>query len=1238
MSICCANFLAPENGPADERWFRIFTTLLTESGPRGAMFPRQVLDGPVSWKLAEGARNNMAAAVAAALLAGGDYPEEAGQAMRAQLGWQNGYPLACGSPAAQFTFTYESCWLLPELVPVETDDRRVAWRDMLGPIHRTLDQIEVPVPRCEDKHSLAIIHAEDEGEYQFTGAAERLQAALARVLSHVDTYRGADFSGSSQKRLRCLQEVFHRHNAVLFLGHLRGATAAEAGGWKLSPDCTLTMAELGQFLRAHRAYAGLRGRPAWAVPELIFGNCCFSAGREPGETGLSYPKLFLDAGVRFFIGTWMDVVFNPRDVQGGLALVVRLAEEFFQRWGASPDGAVEHLYEAKRACGFHLSTALYQIYAAGGWQATQPENRQPLGPLIAGVTAGDRLGQYELDRELWADPTSRTFAARHVSTGGFHLVQVLADQLQEHPGLAVKLDAAARRLHEAVGKSEFHLLPDRSETVMLSRGGNDLRQLHVLVYDRPEGENADTWRALEPGRLDRDASDYFAQVLRLAAGLSAGLAELHAKQVLHGNFDRGSVVLRCQGKEDHVVIKDAWIRQAGLGRSTKARYAAPEELARAEGADQLKHDCWGLGVVLYELAVGRPPFDDEHPPQQGLRHTLQEVLGNAAGRVPTALDRVVRECLVPAANLRPSADFIARRLLLAIHGGGDYISDLESELNATIQAGHRLIAVQAADIDEMENTLCAMASHPHRNLSPLLPPADGVRHPVRYRVYVAAEGVGLVERIVTRGPDAKHAVDRLVPWQEWPGVPAQSVSAENAAEILRSVCQLQPSGDGQVPVVLLRGSRWWHVGSMVTRLLKSFQAAPLDSPVIIVCDDLTVLEENVGRLFVRLVYPPPAPAVLFERILGFRGPSADFPEVPAAMALHLAQHFYPCAMREVEQAMRLCALKHGTIDERALLLRDEQRERIFGVRGLASYWPVSKLPPPDFLGLPKSAYLAARRWVEEVTGALADEEPGAAPRRLLILGPDGCGKTSLARALGAWTGRDVVQIDPGICLRGGLGESEAALRELLEAVNAMHGGLVLLDDVDRFFQSAARGPAAGPQAEGAAPPPAQPVAAALTRMSSILMHWLDDLPPRMAVVSVAKREVDLPPEWRRRMDVQMEMPEPTDDMEHRCQVFAGLLRKFRLRELAEDHDLVLRLAQGTHPAWRGSLPGPLARRYPELRFGGTVRLTTGAAIEAWMKETITLFHESRGPVTDRRFWIDALDEETAQRRAASVSS
>jgi eukaryotic-like serine/threonine-protein kinase len=140
------------------------------------------------------------------------------------------------------------------------------------------------------------------------------------------------------------------------------------------------------------------------------------------------------------------------------------------------------------------------------------------------------------------------------------------------------------------------------------------------------------------------------EALEIACQLCAGLAEAHRSDVLHRDFKSANIIL-CSGSNGvRAVITDF-----GLASNTTEsgevggtpRYMAPE-LWQGEKASKAS-DIYSLGVVLYEMVAGRPPFvdDTDHRTSRPPPATLAKGLG-------TRWDRTILECLRPAPEDRPA--------------------------------------------------------------------------------------------------------------------------------------------------------------------------------------------------------------------------------------------------------------------------------------------------------------------------------------------------------------------------------------------------------------------------------------------------------------------------------------------------------------------------------------------------------------------------------------------------------
>jgi tetratricopeptide (TPR) repeat protein len=141
-----------------------------------------------------------------------------------------------------------------------------------------------------------------------------------------------------------------------------------------------------------------------------------------------------------------------------------------------------------------------------------------------------------------------------------------------------------------------------------------------------------------------------AKAIFIAKQICEGLAEAHRLVVIHRDLKPQNIMIDKQGNSH---IMDFGIARSPLtdGLTTSGMmvgspyYVSPEQV-QAKEVDQ-RSDIYSLGVILYEMVTGGPPFTGEIPIAVAYKHTTEKPKNprEVNEQVPEELGRVILKCL-----------------------------------------------------------------------------------------------------------------------------------------------------------------------------------------------------------------------------------------------------------------------------------------------------------------------------------------------------------------------------------------------------------------------------------------------------------------------------------------------------------------------------------------------------------------------------------------------------------------
>jgi serine/threonine protein kinase len=288
---------------------------------------------------------------------------------------------------------------------------------------------------------------------------------------------------------------------------------------------------------------------------------------------------------------------------------------------------------------------------------TEGQARHGYPRRVAGV--GDAVGPYRVEAVLGEGGMGQVFRAAHTQSGAVVALKLLKPDAATDPSLIRRLLREAR----AAGTVEHRHLVG-----VLDAGQADGQ--HYLALELVPGVTVGQ-------RIDAEGPLPLDDVVRIAAGVAAGLDALHGAGIVHRDIKPSNVLLDADD-DDAARLTDFGLAK---GHDYSALtlpgqmlgtidYLAPELIRGDEPT--AGSDIYAFGCLVYACVAGRPPFGGRSLLQIGVGHLDEEPPDPCAQRsdAPEGFGEAVCFALRKTPAERPAtATAYARLIAVGARGG-----------------------------------------------------------------------------------------------------------------------------------------------------------------------------------------------------------------------------------------------------------------------------------------------------------------------------------------------------------------------------------------------------------------------------------------------------------------------------------------------------------------------------------------------------------------------------------------
>lgn len=254
--------------------------------------------------------------------------------------------------------------------------------------------------------------------------------------------------------------------------------------------------------------------------------------------------------------------------------------------------------------------------------------------LRAGLFLGDR---YEVIEQIGSGGMADVFKAKDHKLNRFVAVKVMKQEYNEDTTFVSKFRIEAQ---SAAGLTHPNI-------VSIYDVGEE-EGLYYIVMELVEGITLKRY-------IEKKGKLTVKEAITIAIQISMGMESAHSNHIIHRDIKPQNIIISKEGK---VKVTDFGIAKAATSNTISSsvmgsvHYTSPEQ-ARG-GYSNEKSDIYSLGITMYEMLTGKPPFDGDTTVSIAVQHIQEQFpsIKELIPDIPVSVEKIIEKCTMKSPDRR----------------------------------------------------------------------------------------------------------------------------------------------------------------------------------------------------------------------------------------------------------------------------------------------------------------------------------------------------------------------------------------------------------------------------------------------------------------------------------------------------------------------------------------------------------------------------------------------------------